>query len=138
LRLLKQFVKGYLIGVALVITVFLLALVAHCSVGKSTKTCFLPEGCVTQYTENPYEYNVGSILGVANVDGNLSIRFSPLGTYALYDEQILLCGFPSDKFEGVTEPLVLTYKRQASHLVNGIGCHDLLRVDNLTLNTRFK
>ena len=125
---------------ALCIGLVVLVSTAHCSIKskKSNTTCFLPEGCVTQYTENPYEYNVGSILDVANVDGNLSIRFSPLGTYALYDEQILLCGFPSDKFEGVTEPFVLTYKRQASRLVNGIGCHELLRVDNLTLNTRLK
>jgi hypothetical protein len=67
------------------------------------------------YTNNPLVYVAGSIAtnqeAVTNVDGNLSIRMSPLGTYMLYDESILLCGLPIDKFQGITEPFVLTLRK---------------------------
>lgn len=124
--------------VLFLVAVLLFALITslvHCSTTSKQHPNNL--GTVS-YTESPLMYNVGSILDVANIDGNLNVRFSPLGTYSLYDEEILLCGFPSGMFEGVKEPFVLTYKRQASRIVNGVGCHELVRVDNVTTNKRFK
>lgn len=83
------------------------------------------------YTSNPLMYNAGSVAEAKNIDGNLSLRFKPIGTYSLYDENVLLCGLPMEKFNGIHEPFLLTYRRQASRLVQGIGCHDLVRVDNM-------
>jgi hypothetical protein len=87
------------------------------------------------YTSNPLAYLAGSIAtnqdAVSNVDGNLNVRMSPLGTYMLYDESVLLCGLPMDKFQGITEPFVLTYERVARRTVQGIGCHVLISVDSL-------
>jgi hypothetical protein len=59
------------------------------------------------------------------------VRIQPLATYSLFTEDILLCGVPADKFIGKSNPLVLTYKTKASRLVQGIGCHDLVRVDEM-------
>jgi hypothetical protein len=78
-------------------------------------------------------YNAGSIVEVANKDGNLNLRFKPLGTYSLYDESVLLCGLPVDKFQGIQDPMLLTYDRVSHHAVEGVGCHDLVRVDNVSL-----
>ena len=106
---------------------------AHCSTNpkKSNTTCWLPEGCVTQYTENPLMYQMGSVAEASNVDGNLNLRFQPTGTYALYDENILLCGLPVDMFRNSGKVIVLTYKRQASRLIEGVGCHELVRVTSV-------
>jgi hypothetical protein len=83
------------------------------------------------YGANPLMYNAGSVKSIDVIDGNLNLRFLPLGTYAMYDENILLCGKPVKLFEGVTEPFVLVYRRQASHLVRGVGCHELQGVYSL-------
>lgn len=131
MRLLRQFIKGYLIGVALVVVVFLLASAAHCAVGKKQSNSL---GSIA-YTENPMMYQAGYIAqggdAVANVDGNLNIRIKPLDTYMLYDESVLLCGLPMDMFQGKTEPFVLVYKRQASKTVQGVGCHTLVAIHSL-------
>lgn len=100
---------------------------------KNQKTCWLPEGCTVQYSSNPYMYIAGTLANVSNVDGNLNLRFKPLGTYSLYDEEIMLCGLPIEKFRGVEETMVLTYRRRVTHLVDGVGCHELIRVDSVTL-----
>ena len=123
---------------ALVITLLLVLLLglsemSRCSTNpkKSDTTCWLPEGCVTQYTENPLMYQMGSVAEASNVDGNLNLRFQPTGTYALYDENILLCGLPVDMFRNSGKVIVLTYKRQASRLIEGVGCHELVRVTSV-------
>jgi len=90
---------------------------------------------VVQYTSNPLMYQAGGVAdapnSVSNIDGNLNLRIKPLGTYMLYDESILFCGMPIDKFRGVASPFVLTYKRAASRTIQGVGCHELVRVDAL-------
>ena len=87
------------------------------------------------YTSNPLMYVAGSIAtnqdALTNVDGNLNIRMSPLGTYMLYDESVLFCGLPIDKFQGITEPFVITYERVSHRSVQGIGCHVLVDVTSL-------
>ena len=131
LRLLKQFLKGYLFGIALAVVVILLATYAHCAVGKKHDNSL---GFI-QYTSNPLMYTAGSLSetqdALSTVDGNLNLRILPLGTYALYDESILLCGEPVDMFNGVTEPFVLVYERTAHRTVQGVGCHVLIEVRSL-------
>lgn len=102
------------------------------------RKCWLPEGCKapTQpvYTENPYTYKVGTVGNVDFVEGGIVIRVQPLATYSLFTEDILLCGRLEElakMFEGKRNPLVLTYRTRASHTVEGIGCHTLVRVDEL-------
>ena len=124
LQFLKQFAKGYLIGVALVIVVFLVAN-AHCSVGnKHVSSIGVPMA-----QENPLMYMAGRLSPqdpVSNIEGNLNLRINPLGTYMLFDESVLLCGMPTDKLRGVTEPFVLVYERIARRSVQGVGCHVLV------------
>ena len=131
MRLLKQFVGGYLIGVALVAVVLLLSTYAHCATGKKHDNSL---GTV-MYTTNPLTYLAGNLVTsqepISNVDGNLNLRISPLGTYMLYDESVLLCGLPMDKFQGITEPFVLVYERVARRTVQGVGCHVLVDVRSL-------
>ena len=131
MRLLKQFLGGYLIGVALVAIVFLTATYAHCAVSKKHDNSL---GFV-QYDSNPLMYMAGSLAesdgAVSNVDGNLNLRILPLGTYALFDESLLFCGVPMDKFVGITSPFVLIYERKAHTSVRGLGCHVLVDVRSL-------
>ena len=61
----------------------------------------------------------------------VNVRINPLGTYMLYDESVLFCGLPVDKFQGVTEPFVMAYERVARRTVQGIGCHALISVHSL-------
>ena len=84
-----------------------------------------------QYQDNPYTYKAGSVVNAEYVDGGVVIRVQPLGTYELFTEDILFCGEILGRFSGKHNPLLLTYKIKASHLVQGIGCHDLVRVDEL-------
>jgi hypothetical protein len=81
---------------------------------------------------------VQTIAEVTEVDGNMNLRVKPVGTYMLYDDIVLLCGMPTEKFSGVTEPFLMTYRRQSSHMVRGVACHDLLRVDSIVPNERIK
>jgi hypothetical protein len=106
----------------------------------SDKQCWLPEGCkaVTQpvYQDNPYTYKAGAITTVSRVDGALVVRMQPTGTYALFTEDIMLCDYVNggdivNAFIGKKNPMVLTYGTQAHRTVQGVGCHQLVRVDEL-------
>ena len=106
-------------------------LVANYARGDVGKTHSNSLGTVS-YTQNPYVYEAVNEVAEANeVDGNLNLRINPVGTYMLYDENILLCGWPAEKFQGIATPFVLTYERVSQHSVRGVGCHVLLRVDSL-------
>ena len=123
--------KSIVITAFLILCLVLVMLIpAHCAV--STK--HVNSLGTVMYDTNPLMYMVGSLAtdkAVTEVDGNLNLRIKPLGTYMLYDESILFCGMPVDKFQGITEPFVLTYRRQANRSVQGIGCHELLKVNSL-------
>ena len=80
---------------------------------------------VVPYDSNPLVYLAGNVKSTDWIDGNLNLRFLPLGTYALYDQNILLCGNPLEKFQGVIEPFMLVYERQSHRAVQGVGCHEL-------------
>ena len=128
--LIRVFFWGTIITGAL-----LLAAYAHGSASskKSNTTCWLPEGCVTQYQDNPYTYKVGKVQGVGTPDTAIVLRVQPLATYSLFTEDILFCDREKvmRMFVGKRNPFILTYKTQASRLIQGIGCHDLVRVDEM-------
>ena len=123
--------------VASVITaVLLLANAAHCSTSGDKHPNSLG---ILQYDVNPLMYEaVQTIAEVTEVDGNMNLRVKPVGTYMLYDDIVLLCGMPVEKFSGVTEPFLMTYRRQSSHMVHGVACHDLLQVNSIVPNERIK
>jgi hypothetical protein len=85
------------------------------------------------YTENPFTYKAGTLSAVGLVDDGIVLRIQPLATYSLFTEDILFCNRAAvaEKFAGKANPMLITYKTRASRLVRGIGCHDLIRVDNL-------
>jgi hypothetical protein len=121
---------------AFVITgALLLVNAAHCSTGDKH-----PNSLGTlSYNDNPLMYEaVQTIAEITEVDGNMNLRVKPVGTYMLYDDIILLCGMPVEKFSGVTEPFLMTYERRAHHMVQGVACHELLRVDQIVSKERVK
>ena len=122
---------------AFVITgALLLVNAAHCSTSGEKHPNSLG---IVQYDVNPLMYEaVQTIAEVTEIDGNMNLRIKPVGTYMLYDDTVLLCGMPVDKFSGVTEPFLMTYRRRSSHMVRGVACHDLLRVDSIVPNERIK
>lgn len=85
-----------------------------------------------QYQNNPYTYLEGSITGAAYVEDHaLVVRIQPRGTFMLFTEDLLFCKGADDKIRGKQSPVVLTYETKAHHLVEGIGCHALLSVDEV-------
>jgi hypothetical protein len=121
---------SYFFMVLLIVAV-LYVVICHGTTTSSNKNSL---GTV-QYDENPLMYVAATVSptegSIANVDGNLSLRLKPLGTYMLYDESLLLCGMPLEKFQGITEPFVLTYERVSHKSVQGVGCHVLVRADSI-------
>jgi len=65
-------------------------------------------------------------------DHATNVRFSPYNTPALYDESVLFCGMVADFFQGKTGPLVVTYDKIAHRRFNGVACHDLRSVFQVT------
>ena len=120
---------------SVITAVLLLANAAHCSTGDKH-----PNSLGTlSYNDNPLMYEaVQTIAEVTEIDGNMNLRVKPVGTYMLYDDIVLLCGMPTEKFSGVTEPFLMTYRRQSSHMVQGVACHELLRVDQIVSKERVK
>jgi len=122
---------------AVITTVLLLVNAAHCQ-PVTTKPQTNSLGIV-QYNENPYIYEaVQTIAEVTEVDGNMNLRVKPIGTYMLYDDNLLICGLPTDAFQGIREPFLITYERVAHISVRGVGCHRLVRVDNIESNEKVK
>jgi hypothetical protein len=126
-----------LFAAAVITSVLLMANAAHCQ--PTTAKPQTNSLGVVQYNDNPYIYEaVQSLAEVTEVDGNMNLRVKPVGTYMLYDDIVLLCGLPIEKFSGVTEPFLMTYERRAHHMTRGVACHDLLRVDGIVPNERIK
>lgn len=131
MKLFMQFIKGYAIGMALTFAVLLIASTAHCTTSgaKKNATGFLA------YTGNPFTYKEGAVKAVAYIgtknNTGIVVRLQPRGTYALFTEEILLCGTPVEMFEGKQSPMVLTYETVAHTTIEDIGCHRLVSVDEV-------
>ena len=122
---------AFAIFVIIMLALLLVATPSHGAISKPHSNSI----GVPMYSENPLMYQAGSLStgpdAASVVDGNLNLRIRPMDTYMLFDESILFCGTPTDKFDGVTEPMVLTYERKAHRTVRGLGCHELVRVDSI-------
>lgn len=117
----------YFIVLLLLFIVLIATLDARCTVTTNRDNSI---GNV-MYQDNPYMYKVGSVAAVGVVEDSLVIRIQPLATYSLFTEDILICGKPVEMFLNKQNPLVLTYRVKARRMVQGIGCHELVRVDEL-------
>ena len=84
--------------------------------------------------DNPNTYKAGAVVAVAYVgdrgNSGIVVRIQPSGTYSLFTEDITFCGGP-EKFLNKTNPMVLTYRTKAHRTIDGVGCHELVRVDSL-------
>jgi hypothetical protein len=112
----------------LILSLIILVLIGqgHCATSAPRHTNEM--GAIIEYT-NPMTYNFGVIKDAtlvrkgARIGTNL--RFQPYGTFALYTEQVLLCGPPTDELiNRANGPIVLVYKREAHEAVDGVACHD--------------
>jgi hypothetical protein len=84
---------------------------------------------VSEIYQNPNTYLLAlPIAGQVLDERFTNIRFQPYAAAVLYDESILFCGDVTDKFNGMTGVLVVTYRTQASGKYQGVGCHELLSV----------
>ena len=88
---------------------------------------------VVSYESNPYTYKIGSVIAGFDIDDGKGtvIRLQPLATYNLFSEDILFCGDPTDTFDGLHNPVAITYETMVHRTVRGIGCHELIRADEL-------
>lgn len=89
---------------------------------------------VVQYVDNPFTYKEGAVQQAVDIQNGRAMvaRLQPTGTYGLFTEDILFCGNPRLKFEGKHNPMVLTYMTVAHRTIEGIGCHELVSVHEVT------
>lgn len=87
------------------------------------------------YQINPYTYEAGAVITGYDIDDGkgLVLRVQPMGTYSAFSEDLLFCGNPIDMLDGKRNPLVLTYKTVAHRSVRGVGCHELVKVNEIKL-----
>lgn len=126
----EGFLAGGIGGLVAFLLVFVLLGHGHCSTTKPTHSNGF--GAVIEYS-NPYIYNMGAIVdGAIIAHGRATnIRFQPYGTFELYTEEILFCGNQAAALQHATGPIVLTYKRAARAMIEGVGCHDLAGVAHI-------
>lgn len=86
---------------------------------------------VVTYVDNPNLYLFG-----AAIDGSVlhsgrkfatTVRFTPAYTFMLFSQSVLFCGDVSGRFKN--GPLVVTYKKIAHEMFEGMACYDLEGVD---------
>lgn len=90
---------------------------------------------VIQYEDNPNTYIEGAVTNAALVGDGINLRIQPRGTYGLFTQELLFCDTDDVvlKFAGKNGLVVLTYSTVAHRTIQGIGCHDLRSVDNVTV-----
>jgi hypothetical protein len=126
-EILGVFIYSFLIALTIAVIVLACSKPAH---GTATQPRPNSLG-VEEIYQNPYTYLFAlPVSGVLLADGNFTnMRFQPYAAAAMFDESILFCGDVSEFFNGkVNGPVVLTYRTQASRMLEGIGCHDLVSV----------
>jgi hypothetical protein len=89
---------------------------------------------VPMYQTNPNMYMEGKVIDATPVGRGINLRIQPRGTYGLFSESVLLCDLDDTirAFEGKGNVVVLTYERKAHHTIEGIGCHDIRFVDQIS------
>jgi hypothetical protein len=111
------------------LTVILLGKTAHCAT-TSAKKHNNSIGAL-MYVNNPYTYIAGSVTAGFAVEQNLVLRVQPLSTYSLFTQDLLFCDSPVELLDGKSNPVVLVYETVSHRAVEGIGCHNLVRVEEL-------
>lgn len=67
----------------------------------------------------------------------VNLRLHPKYTYGLFDTSIMFCGDIVGMFDNrQTQYQALTYRREASRLIDGIPCHELKGVDDVANSPR--
>ena len=119
--------RGIIFAFAFILAVIALVSTAPCTTTKHKDSV----GVVMQQT-NPNSYIAGDITNVEYAgkpeNYGMVIRVQPLKAYMLYTDELFLCGDPSELFAGHQNPMVLVYRTRSSHVVDGIGCHELVGV----------
>jgi hypothetical protein len=110
--------------------ILILAMLSLGAFADSTQPRILASGVPQGYQDNPYEYRFGRITDVAFPLQNGKIitnfRFSPVGTYEMFTEQIPLCGDQRKLLDfGPSDVVVVTMTRRMTRRY----CHELLRID---------
>lgn len=123
--------------IALVLSVAIMLLVIAAvliATGHSSTTGNRPNSLgVSETMQNPNTYLLALPVDGQILDGKYTnIRFQPFAAPMLFDESILFCGDVTVMFDGKHGPVVVTYRKQASHLYNGVACHDLVAVFEVT------
>jgi hypothetical protein len=128
-----NFIEKFVVNIVVPFLILLAIVTALALVVHATTTSHSNSIGVPMSQDNPYTYKVGSVAVAGMPEDAIVLRIQPLATYSLFTEDILFCNRNSvaEMFEGKTIPVVLTYKTKATHMVQGIGCHALIRVDEL-------
>src|SRR5208337_2609762 len=123
--------KGTDVAWILVLWCLLLLVVgiAHCTTSQKHSNSI---GTVS-YQKNPYTYLSGAVTEVFDIENRkgLVVRVQPTATYSLFTEDVLLCNSPIEMLQGKTNPMVLTYETRAHKTIQDIGCHVLVRVEEI-------
>ena len=124
----KKIAAGSVLTVLLMAVIILAcATLGHCAVSGRAPSSI---GNVV-YQENPLTYKAGNLTDYAFIGKTgLVLTIQPVGTYSLFQESILVCNSKEtgDLITGKKNPMVFAYKTRASRLVEGVGCHELVRV----------
>jgi hypothetical protein len=122
-------------GAILFVAVMLALAIALCIQGHATTTSSRKNSLgVLAYERNPYVYVAGDAGEVFDIDNGaaINIRVNPIGTYQGFTEDLLFCGTKElELFQGKHNPIVLVFGAVAHRTVEGIGCHQLLRVEQI-------
>ena len=90
---------------------------------------------ISETYQNPYTYLLALPMDGQILEGRYTnIRLWPFGTPALYAFSILFCGDVTEKFEGKSGVLVLTYETRAHAMYKGVACQELLGVSEVKAN----
>lgn len=87
--------------------------------------------------DNPFTYNMGIVAHgeiITDAKGReyTAIRFAPYGVPVLMFQDILLCDNQADSLmEHKLKVVVLTYERRAHTMANGVGCHELMDINEV-------
>jgi hypothetical protein len=125
-------VKFYVKALFLVLLLILTLLGAKGAFGAVSKKHDNSLGVVMQQT-NPYTYLEGHVSDFSDVGQGINLRIQPRGMYSLFDQSVLFCDFENVavNFQNKSGVVVLTYRTQAHRTIEGIGCHELISVDEV-------
>jgi len=125
----KALASFLILALAFLALVAVLIATGHASTTAGNRTNSLG---VSETYQNPYTYLLAIPIDGQLIEGKYTnIRLWPFGTPALYDFSLLFCGDVTEKFEGKSGVLVLTYETRAHAMYKGVACQELLGVSEV-------